>query len=86
MNLCYKSIEPNKNIMIVDIGDNTKITTIINKNIYNVDILSQGLKEAFDTINLKENSTLKTYEVLKNTTIYTIDMDTTSNKKNGERN
>ena len=78
------NIEPNKNIMIVDIGDNTKITTIINKNIYNVDILSQGLKEAFDTINLKENSTLKTYEVLKNTTIYTMDMDTTSNKKNDE--
>ena len=40
--------------------------------------------EAFDTINLKENSTLKTYEVLKNTTIYTMDMDTTSNKKNDE--
>ena len=78
------NIEPNKNIMIVDIGDNTKITTIINKSIYNVDILSQGLKEAFDTINLKENSTLKTYEVLKNTTIYTMDMDTTSNKKNDE--
>ena len=78
------NIEPNKNIMIVDISDNTKITTLINKNIYNVDILSEGLKEAFDTINLKENSTLKTYEVLKNTTIYTIDMDTTSNKKNDE--
>ena len=78
------NIEPNKNIMIVDIGDNTKITTIINKNIYNVDILSEGLKEAFDTINLKENSILKTYEVLKNTTIYTMDMDTTSNKENDE--
>ncbi len=78
------NIEPNKNIMIVDISDNTKITTLINKNIYNVDILSEGLKEAFDTINLKENSTLKTYEVLKNTTIYTMDMDTTSNKKNDE--
>lgn len=78
------NIEPNKNIMIVDIGDNTKITTIINRNIYNIDILSQGLKDAFDTINLKENATLKTYEVLKNTTIYTMDMDTTSNKKNDE--
>lgn len=78
------NIEPNKNIMIVDIGDNTKITTIINKNIYNVDILSQGLKEAFDTINLKENSILKTYEVLKNTTIYTMDMDTKSNNENDE--
>ena len=78
------NIEQNKNIMIVDIGDNTKITTIINKNIYNVDILSQGLKEAFDTINLKENSPLKTYEVLKNTTIYTMDMDINSDKKNNE--
>jgi len=78
------NIEANKNIMIVDIGDTTKITTIINKNIYNIDILSQGLKEAFDTINLKENSILKTYEVLKNTTIYTMDMDVNSTGKNDE--
>lgn len=78
------NIEANKNIMIVDIGDNTRITTIVDRNIYNVDILSQGLKEAFDTINLKENSTLKTYEVLKNTTIFTMDMDTTSNRVNDE--
>jgi Tfp pilus assembly protein PilN len=78
------NIEANKNIMIVDIGDTTKITTIINKNIYNIDILSQGLKEAFDTINLKENSILKTYEVLKNTTIYTMDMDDNSTGKNDE--
>ena len=78
------NIEPNKNIMIVDISDNTKITTLINKNIYNVDILSEGLKEAFDTINLKENSILKTYEVLKNTTIYTMDMNTKSNNENDE--
>ena len=34
------NIEPNKNIMIVDISDNTKITTLINKNIYNVDIFN----------------------------------------------
>lgn len=78
------NIEANKNIMIVDIGDTTRITTIINKNIYNIDILSQGLKEAFDTINLKENSILKTYEVLKNTTIYTMDMDVNSTGKNDE--
>lgn len=78
------NIEANKNIMIVDIGDETRITTIINKNIYNIDILSQGLKEAFDKINLKENSILKTYEVLKNTTIYTMDMDVTSTEKNDE--
>lgn len=67
-------IEKNKNVMIVNLEDITTITTIIDRNIYNVDISSMGLKEAFDRINEKENSELKTYEILKNTTIYTMEM------------
>ena len=63
-----------RNILIVDLKDTTKVTTIIDKNIYNVDVLQQGMKEAFDSINAKENSIIKTYEVLKNTTIYTMEM------------
>lgn len=67
-------LENDKNILIVDLKDETKVTTIVNKSIYNVDTLKQGMKEAFDTINAKENSIIKTYEVLKNTTIFTMEM------------
>ncbi|MBR3134016.1 MAG: hypothetical protein IKG56_00965 [Clostridia bacterium] len=72
----YNIIKPekNKNVMIVDLNENTTITTIINQEIYNVDTIEEGLKEAFDSINEKENSYLKTYDVLKNTTIYTMEM------------
>ena len=72
----YNIIKPekNKNIMIVDLNENTTITTILNQEIYNIDILEEGLNTAFETINEKENSYLKTYEVCKNTTIYTMEM------------
>ena len=68
------TIEKNKNTMIIDLDETSKVTTILGQSVYNVDILQQGLKDAFDAINEKENSYLKTYEVLKNTTIYTMEM------------
>lgn len=78
-------MEKNKNIMIVDLEDKTTITTVINQNIYSVDMLEDGLKEAFESINDKENSYLKTYEVLKNTTIYTMETDSVNaNNENSE--
>ena len=64
-------IEKGKNLLIVDLDDKTTITTIINQHVYNVDLLSTGLKEAIDRINTKENSYSKTYDVLKNMSIYT---------------
>lgn len=73
------TIERNKNTMIVDLNEVTKITTILGQTVYNVDILQQGLQETFDAINEKENSYLKTYEVLKNTTIYTMEMTNSAN-------
>ena len=76
----YNVIKPekNKNIMIVDLNEKTTITTILNQQIYNVDILEEGLNVAFEAINEKENSYLKTYEVCKNTTIYTMEMQQNS--------
>lgn len=73
----YNIIKPekNKNIMIVDLNEKTTITTIVNQEIYNIDTLEVGLTNAFETINDKENSYLKTYEVCKNTTIYTMEME-----------
>ena len=64
-------IEKGKNFLIVDLDDKTTITTIINQHVYNVDSLNTGLKEAIDRINTKENSYSKTYDVLKNMSIYT---------------
>lgn len=75
-------MEKNKNIMIIDINEKTTITTILGQNIYNVDTLEAGMEEAFEQINLKENSPLKTYEVCKNTTIYTMEMQQSVNSEN----
>ncbi len=75
-------LEKNKNIIIVDLEDNTTVTTVVNQAIYNVDILNQGLSEVFDKINTKENSLAKTYEVCKNTTIYTMETENIENTNN----
>lgn len=70
--------EKNKNYMIINIEDQTTITTIINQAIYSVDTIEEGLKEAMEKINEKENSPSKTYEVCKNTTIYTMETEYSS--------
>lgn len=64
-------IAKDENCIIVNMEDETYVTTIINGNIFNVDILEVGSSEILDKINLKENSYAKAYEVCKNTTIYT---------------
>lgn len=64
-------IVKDENCIIVNMEDETYVTTIINGNIFNVDILEVGSSEILDKINLKENSYAKAYEVCKNTTIYT---------------
>ncbi len=57
--------------LIVNIEDNTRITTILDNQIYNVDIIEEGSREFLDKINMKENSYSNSYEICKNTTIYT---------------
>lgn len=64
-------IDKNENCLIVNIEDKTTVTTIIDNKVYNVDILDQGSTEILTKINLKENSYSKSYEICKNTTIYT---------------
>ncbi len=63
--------EASDNCLIVNIEENTTITTILDKKISNVDILEEGSKNFLTKINVKENSYAKSYEVCKNTTIYT---------------
>ena len=60
-----------ENCLIVNIEEDTTVTTVIDKNIYDITKLDIGSKEILDKINLRENSYSKAYEICKNTTIYT---------------
>lgn len=60
-----------ENVLIVNIEDKTTVTTIVNKNIYNVDTIEEGTAQILQKINEKENSYLKAYDICKNTTLYT---------------
>lgn len=60
-----------KNYLVVNIEQKTTITTVIDQKIYDVVTLEQGSHDILNNINLKENSYSKSYEICKNTTIYT---------------
>ena len=66
-------IKKNENVMIVNIEDKTTVTTVIGQKIYSIDEIEGGMDEIIEKINEKENSSLKSYEVCKNTTIYTVE-------------
>jgi len=59
------------NALIVNMEDKTIITTILNKSVFETDVLDEGSGEVLSKINRKENSYSKAYEECKNTTIYT---------------
>lgn len=63
--------DKNDNYLVVNMEDSTTITTILNNKIYHIDKLEEGSKDFLTKINLKENSYLNSYEICKNTTIYT---------------
>lgn len=65
------NIENHENCIIVNIEEKTTLTTIIDSKIFNLDILDEGSTDILTKINIKENSYPKSYEVCKNTTIYT---------------
>ena len=60
-----------QNAIVVNIEDETTITTILDNKIFDVQIIEEGSREILSRINLKENSYSKSYEICKNTTIYT---------------
>ena len=64
-----------ENQLIVNMEESTTITTIYDNQIYNVETLDFGSKEVLDSINKVENSYAKAYEICKNTTIYTSEME-----------
>ena len=65
--------EKDENCIVVNIEDETTITTILNQNIYDIRKLNIGSKNILEKINAKENSYQKAYEICKETTIYTSD-------------
>lgn len=66
-------IKEKENSIIVNIEENTTITTILDSKIYSVEKIEEGMGNILNNINEKENSYAKSYEICKNTTIYTME-------------
>ena len=64
-----------ENVAIINIEDKTTLTTIIESEINNVDVINIGMEEILSKIAEKENSYQKAYDICKNTTIYTLDVN-----------
>lgn len=62
--------EAKENIAIINIENETQITTIIDGQINRVDVLNSGIGDVTEQINRVELSWKKTYDVFKNITIY----------------
>lgn len=62
-----------ENYAIVNIEEDTKITTVVNNEVNDVSVIPLGMKDIISKINEKENSIQKAYEICKNTTIYTME-------------
>lgn len=60
-----------ENCAVVNIEQNTEITTILNGAVYKVDKIEDGMKKILESIAEKENSISRAYEICKNTTVYT---------------
>ena len=59
------------NCVIVNLEQQTEITTIINGKIYKIDKIEEGMEGILKSIAEKENSIQRAYEICKNTTVYT---------------
>ncbi len=64
-------VDKKENYMIVNIEKDTVITTVLQNKVYEIETLENGSEEILAKINEYENSYAKSYEIVKNTTIYT---------------
>ena len=64
-------IDKKENVLIVNMEDKTTITTVLDRQVYNVETIDFGSAEVLEKINRIENSMSKAYEICKETTIYT---------------
>lgn len=60
-----------ENYAIVNIENETEITTMVKGKVYRVDKINKGMNTILKNINIKENSMSRAYEACKNTTVYT---------------
>ena len=65
------NVDKNENVIIVNMEEKTTITSVYNRQIYNVETIDFGSEEVLEKINRVENSMSKAYEICKGTTIYT---------------
>ena len=64
-------LEKKENVLIVNMENKTTITSVFDRQIYNVETIDNGSQEVLEKINRIENSMSKAYEICKETTIYT---------------
>lgn len=67
------NLKQKENILIINMEEQTTITTVVDQKIYQIDKIEEGSREILDSIDIKENSYLKAYEICKNSTIYTME-------------
>lgn len=65
-------LNPKENIAVLNIEDTTTFTIITGEKVYEIRKIEIGAANILDSINQKENSYAKAYEICKNTTIYTM--------------
>ena len=75
-------VTPKDNVAIINIENKTKITTIVEGQLYRVDTIDLGMGDVLEEINKTENSMQKSYDVCKNITIYTQETQTLQNDEN----
>lgn len=67
------NLKAKENVVIINMEEKTTITTIVDQKVYHVETIEEGSKAVLDSINAKENSYSKAYEICKNSTIYTME-------------
>ena len=67
------TLNQKENVMIINMEDETTVTTLVGQKVYDVQKIQTGAKQILDAISSKENSYLKAYQICKNTTIYTME-------------
>lgn len=75
-------VNPKNNIAIINIENETKITTIVDGQINRVDTLEYGMGKILREINKTENSMQKSYDLCKNVTIYTQETQVLQSEEN----
>ena len=67
------NLKQKENAIIVNMENETTVTTILDQKIYQIDKIKEGSAQVLEGIRMRENSYSKAYEICKNSTIYTME-------------